>query len=546
MNVQEFAIRLKDQTTATMGKVVSMTESGMGRFVRSVKMGEAEMEKFTAKAEGVKDKVGDTFRDLARGLAPFLTAFGVGALVEGLGELAIHAEQTKVQFEVLLGSGEKATTMIANLHAWADKTPFQFNDLAEASKTLLNFGVSAQNNLPVLKTLGDVSGGNAERLQMLAGAYGKVTAFQRLTGREMMEFIHAGWNPLRDISEATGISMEKLQKRMSKGEIGVNMVSAALEHATGVGGRFHDMLLKQSETLGGKWSTLKDHIHEVGLQAANALAPLLKNLVEFGEWLINNRDYIIGVAAAIGAYILVAQGATIATNIWRFAQLVLNTAMEMNPIGLIIAGIILLVFWIRHAWDHFGWFRGAVYGAWEALKGLGTLIKDFLVDSIVNFLKGILGLGQALVQFFKGDFSGAWETAKQATKDLIGVSTIQHAVDNAKKLGQNVAAGYNKGVKEVAGLHSKEGSTNPEKENGIAGAAFKFSKPGGEGSDTADGINKNGVRNIYINITKLVEKLEVHTVNMREGAEEIRELITEQFLRVVNSANNISGTSTGF
>ncbi len=388
MNVQEFAIRLKDQTTATMGKVVSMTESGMGRFVRSVKMGEAEMEKFTAKAEGVKDKVGDTFRDLARGLAPFLTAFGVGALVEGLGELAIHAEQTKVQFEVLLGSGEKATTMIANLHAWADKTPFQFNDLAEASKTLLNFGVSAQNNLPVLKSLGDVSGGNAERLQMLAGAYGKVAAFQRLTGREM--------------------------------------------NATGVGGRFHDMLLKQSETLGGKWSTLKDHIHEVGLQAANALAPLLKNLVEFGEWLINNRDYIIGVAAAIGAYILIAQGATIATNIWRFAQLLLNTVMEMNPIGLIIGGIILLVFWIRHAWDHFGWFRGAVYGAWEALKGLGTLIKDFLVDSIVNFLKGILGLGQALVQFFKGDFSGAWETAKQATKDLIGVSTIQHAVDNAK------------------------------------------------------------------------------------------------------------------
>jgi Tape measure protein len=545
MNVQEFVIRLKDQTTATMGKVVSMTESGMGRFVRSVKMGEAEMEKFTAKAEGVKDKVGDTFRDLARGLAPFLTAFGVGALVEGLGEIAIHAEQTKVQFEVLLGSGEKATAMIANLHAWADKTPFQFNDLAEASKTLLNFGVSAQNNLPVLKSLGDVSGGNAERLQMLAGAYGKVAAFQRLTGREMMEFIHAGWNPLRDISEATGISMEKLQKRMSKGEIGVNMVSAALQHATAVGGRFHDMLLKQSETLGGKWSTLKDHIHEVGLQAANALAPLLKNLVEFGEWLINNRDFIIGMAAAIGAYILVAQGATIATNIWRFAQLLLNTAMEINPVGAIIAGIILLVFWIRHAWDHFGWFRGAVYGAWEALKGLGTLIKDFLVDSIVNFLKGIMGIGQALVQFFKGDFSGAWETAKQATKDLIGVGTIQHAVENAKKLGQNVAVAYNKGVKEVAGANTKEGSTNPEKENGIAGAAFKFSKPGGEGSDTADGISKNGVRNIYINITKLVEKLEVHTVNMKEGAEEIREMITEQFLRVVNSANNISGTSTG-
>jgi hypothetical protein len=321
------------------------------------------------------------------------------------------------------------------------------------------------------------------------------------------------------------------------------MVAAALQHATGPGGRFHDMLLKQSETLGGKWSTLKDHIHELALQMATALAPLLKQLVDFGEWLLQNKEYMIGLAAGIGAYVLVVQGATIATNIWRFAQLLLNTAMKMNLIGLIIGAIIFLVFWIKHAWEHFGWFRGAVYGAWEALKGLGTLIKDFLVDTLVNYLKGIWGLGEALVKFFKGDFSGAWESAKQATKDLIGVSTIQHAVENAKKLGQNVAAGYNQGVREMATAHGKEGTTNPEKENGIAGAAFKFSKPGGE--DTADSISKNGVRNIHININKLVEKLEVHTVNMKEGAEEIRELITEQFLRVVNSANNIAGTSTG-
>jgi hypothetical protein len=332
---------------------------------------------------------------------------------------------------------------------------------------------------------------------------------------------------------------------MRKGEIGINMVGAALQHATGPGGRFHDMLVKQSETLGGRWSTLKDHIHELALQMATALAPLLKQLVDFGEWLLQNKEYVIGLAAGIGAYVLIVQGAANATNIWRFAQLLLNTAMEMNPIGLIIGAIIFLVFWVKMAWEKFGWFRGAVYGAWEALKGLGTLIKDFLVDSIVNFLKGIWGLGEAIVKFFKGDFSGAWDTAKQATKDLIGVSTLQHAVTNAKKLGQNVAAGYNQGVKEVAGL-GKAGATSPEKESGIAGAAFKFSKPGGEdGSDTADGINKNGVRNIHINITKLVEKLEVHTVNMKEGAEEIRDMITEQFLRVVNSANNIAGTSSG-
>lgn len=544
MNVQEFVIRLKDDVSGVMNRVVNTTESGMGRFVKSIKLGENEIEKFSKSAESTKERVGESFRDLAHGLAPFLAAFGVTAIVEGLGEVAIQAEKTKIQFEVFLGSGKKAAEMIGNLHAFADKSPFQFTELAEASKTLLTFGVTANNNLPVLKRLGDVSGGNAERLQLLASAYGKVSAFQRLTGREMLEFIHSGWNPLRDISEATGISMEKLQKRMSKGEIGVNMISAALEHATGPGGRFNNMLVKQSQTLGGKWSTLKDHIHEMALKAATALAPLLKSFIEFGEWMLQNKDYVLALIAGISAYVLIVNHAAIATGIWRFAQLLLNAAMNISPMGLLIGAIIALVFWAKSAWEKFGWFRGAIYGAWEAIKGFGLMIKDFLIDSLVNFLKGIWGIGDAIVKLFNGDFSGALEAAKQATKDLIGVSTMQHAVENAKKLGKNVAEGYQQGVKEVALLHGKEGAVT-EKEPGISGAAFKFSKPGGEDGDTADSINKNGVRNIHININKLVEKLEVHSVNMKEGAEEIREMITEQFLRVVNSANNISGTSAG-
>ena len=68
-----------------------------------------------------------------------LAALGVGATLLQVGKNALKAssdfEQANVQFGVMLGSAEKASRLVNDLQEMASKTPFETQDLLDASKT---------------------------------------------------------------------------------------------------------------------------------------------------------------------------------------------------------------------------------------------------------------------------------------------------------------------------------------------------------------------------------------------------------------------------
>jgi hypothetical protein len=66
---------------------------------------------------------------------------------------------------------------------------------------------------------------------------------------------------------------------MSKGQIGVKAINAAIEHATSEGGKFYEMTKKQAESVQGRWSTL------VGI-FENSLAELFEQIKPAINWLI--------------------------------------------------------------------------------------------------------------------------------------------------------------------------------------------------------------------------------------------------------------------
>ncbi len=126
-------------------------------------------------------------------------AFAVGSIIDftkGMVNLAMEAEQAQVSMEVLLGDVGMAKTMISDLKEMGAATPFEFTDLQGATQTLLSFGVNAKNVLPTLSKLGDISGGNAEKLNSLARAFGKASAGGKLTGEIVNTMIDASFNPL--------------------------------------------------------------------------------------------------------------------------------------------------------------------------------------------------------------------------------------------------------------------------------------------------------------------------------------------------------------
>lgn len=199
-------------------------------------------------------------------------------------KLAADAEQAQIAFEVMLGSGEKAGAMLAQLKAYSDKSPFNVTGVNAAAQKLLNYNIQAQDVLPTIKLLGDVAAGDMEKFDRLSTSFGQMSATGRLMGQDLLQFINAGFNPLQEISRKTGESMTVLKKRMEDGGISAYEVRDAFISATSEGGRFYGMTDRQSSTLAGKWSTLKDSVST----ALRGVGEALVTNLDLSGWL----DYV--------------------------------------------------------------------------------------------------------------------------------------------------------------------------------------------------------------------------------------------------------------
>jgi tape measure domain-containing protein len=219
--------------------------------------------------------------------------FAAFQLVSGIQQLGINIMKTTAQweslnvaFETMIGNRTQALQLTKDMRDLAKNTPLELMDLAEGAKILLNYGFAVESIMPTLKTLGDVSLGNKEKMNRLAIALGQVNGNGRLMGQELRQMIEAGFNPLMEISDRTGESMEELRKRMSEGKISVEEITQAYADATGPGGRFYKAMEAQAKTLGGLFSNLKDSFTQlfIGIGASTVndfgIKKMIKNLTD--------------------------------------------------------------------------------------------------------------------------------------------------------------------------------------------------------------------------------------------------------------------------
>lgn len=187
----------------------------------------------------------------------------LGALSKKIFDLGVQQEQLNIAFTTFLGSADKAKRLMAELTKFSIVTPFTPDQVNKAAKALLAFGVQAEQIIPTLKMLGDVSSGTGKDLTEMAIIFGQIRSTGRLMGQDLLQLINAGFNPLQVISEKTGRSVRDLKEDMEKGLISFEMVEGAFKSATSEGGLFFNLMEKQSETVGGKLSTIAGNLEEV-------------------------------------------------------------------------------------------------------------------------------------------------------------------------------------------------------------------------------------------------------------------------------------------
>lgn len=233
-----------------------------------------------------------------------LGAVGVAGAIAGT-KVASGNEQAAISFETMLGSATKADKFLRELQKFAAETPFEFPELQSAASSLISAGINADKVIPIMRTLGDVTSGmgtGSEGVKRATIALQQMSAAGRITGEDLNQLRDAGIPVFDLLAKATGKSKEEVVKLAQSGKLGkkeLGQMMQALESGKGLE-RFSGLMEKQSKSLAGMWSTLKDTVGQ-GLAGimSNAL-PIMKEGLEqvsgaagrlFG-WFNNNQDSI--------------------------------------------------------------------------------------------------------------------------------------------------------------------------------------------------------------------------------------------------------------
>jgi archaellum component FlaC len=269
-------------------------------FTVDIKGNASHLDKTIKNVKTSLSAIGSVATTAATSLAGIGVAGGaaMAAFIVSSSNAASGMESLTGQFEVLTGSLTKAEGLIKQFREEAIKSPLSVQDYAIAARGFMSYGVAAEKVLPVLKMLGDVSMGNAERFGLLSYAMAQVASNKTLKGDDLRQLVAQGFNPLAEISLKTGKSLEELRGEMEKHKITYEMVESALKDVTGAGGRFYGALEKGSKTTEGKIAKWKDSVLSLqvafgtgfneglkdALDASNNFLPQLENkFARFGD-----------------------------------------------------------------------------------------------------------------------------------------------------------------------------------------------------------------------------------------------------------------------
>jgi tape measure domain-containing protein len=310
----------------------------------------------------------------------------------GAVEAVSSFEKSTVSFEVMLKSADKAKKLLEEITQFSATTPFQQEEIEGSARTLLAFGFSAEQVIPLLRQIGDVAAGTNQPIGELVEIFGKARASGRIMNDDLNQLANRGIPVYELFAKQLGVGTDQVRKLSEQGKIGFSNLEKAFQTLTSEGGLFTGLMEKQSKTTGGQISNLKDNVsllmREIGqglkpvidtvVTTFSSLVSMIRGVPEFvrnhatafkilgmvivtvGTAIASYKAYTIAASAAQALYNLTLKSGTFFATAWRGAQILasaatalfsgnlnrataalrlFNTVTKLNPFGVIVAGI---------------------------------------------------------------------------------------------------------------------------------------------------------------------------------------------------------------
>jgi tape measure domain-containing protein len=308
--------------------------------------------------------------NLVKGALIGLATSGLARGAIGAFQIAGSFEQTRIALTALYGSAEEAEYRFKQIQDFAATTPFELPDLLTATKRLLVLGYNAEQVLPVMTQLGNAAGAlglSGESINRVVYALGQMKGLGRVVTQDLRQISDAfpGFNPFLAIADSMGVTQQEVRKLIENGLVpadsAIEAILKGLEKIPGALGAME----RQSKTLMGLMSTLKDNIR---IALDSAIRPFLPQVNGVLTTMINAvGPAFLKVAAGIGVGVKMIQS-VLGPMFNGFRNLYTALQPVIQGLGTILVGALMVAFKVL-----------------ETLAGAFSRVTIFIKDNAVAF-----------------------------------------------------------------------------------------------------------------------------------------------------------------
>lgn len=328
-------------------------------FVKSAQEAQEKVKAVTNEIKKSGLEVDEFFRRLQNYALGFVGAFSAKQFISEIAKVRGEFQQFEIAFETMLGSAEKANTLMSQLIRTAATTPFGMTEVTNGAKQLLAYGTAADEVNDTLVRLGDIAAGLSLPLNDLVYLYGTTMTQGRMFTQDLRQFQGRGIPIAEELAKVLSVTKNKVGELVTAGKVGAQEFQQAIMAMTAEGSKFGGLMEKQSKTITGQLSNIDDAVEQMFNQIGKKSEGLISDTLGVVSTLVENWETVgkvlLTIVSAYGSYkaAVIAVGvAHKVAAIWGEVQaflslaksvtsakdaiLLLNMATSANPIGLIL------------------------------------------------------------------------------------------------------------------------------------------------------------------------------------------------------------------
>ena len=329
-------------------------------------------------------------------------------------------------FNEINGTANETSELVNMVYAAAQDARGSFSDMASVVARFGNNARDAFGNSEEVVAFADlvqkqmtIAGASTQEAANVELQLSQALGSGVLRGDELNSIFEQAPNLIQNIADYLDVPIGQIREMAADGELSADVVKAAIfAAADDINGKFDEMPM----TWGQIWQSMQNTavmafqpvlqrlsgmansdafqgLVDGAIEAMATTANMVLNIFDLvgsvagfvaDHWSII-EPIILGVAAAIIIYTAFTKGAEIAsraaslaTNAWTAAQGAFNAVMSMNPVGLVIIAVVLLIAIIYAAVAAVNHFAGTSVSATGLICGAFATALAFILEQQIQ------------------------------------------------------------------------------------------------------------------------------------------------------------------